>query len=160
MVKMEIKGLLMDPVSNMPVVILRDADDGVFLPIWVGIFEANAIAIEMEKVTTPRPMTHDLLKNVLAELETTVDRVVINDLRDNTFFARIYLSRGESRWNIDSRPSDAIALALRSKAEIFVEEGVLEKSRTLRSENEEQDPERLRKWLEEVNPEDLGKYKM
>ena len=160
MVKMEIKGLLMDPVSNMPVVILRDADDGVFLPIWVGIFEANAIAIEMEKVTTARPMTHDLLKNVLTELNTKVDRVVINDLRDNTFFARIYLSRGEARWNIDSRPSDAIALALRSKAEIFVEEEVLEKSRTLRSESEEQDPERLRKWLEEVNPEDLGKYKM
>jgi bifunctional DNase/RNase len=160
MVKMEIKGLLMDPVSNMPVVILRDAADGVFLPIWVGIFEANAIAIEMEKVTTPRPMTHDLLKNVLTELEMRVDRVVINDLRDNTFFARIYLSRGEATWNIDSRPSDAIALALRSKAEIFVEEEVLEKSRTLRSESEEHDPERLRKWLEEVNPEDLGKYRM
>jgi bifunctional DNase/RNase len=160
MLKMEIKGLLMDPVSNMPVVILRDAADGVFLPIWVGIFEANAIAIEMEKVTTPRPMTHDLLRNVLKELETKVERIVINDLRDNTFFARIHLSRGAATWNIDSRPSDAIALALRSKADIFVEEEVLEKSRTLREEGEEQDPERLRKWLEEVNPEELGKYKM
>ncbi len=160
MVRMEIKGLLMDPVSNMPVVILRDAADGVFLPIWVGIFEANAIAIEMEKVTTPRPMTHDLLKNVLAELETKVDRIVINDLRDNTFFARIHLSRGGTTWDVDSRPSDAIALALRSKAEIFVEEDVLEKSRSLRAEGEEHDPERLRKWLEEVNPEDLGKYRM
>jgi len=157
---MEIKGLLMDPVSNMPVVILRDAADGIFLPIWVGIFEANAIAIEMEKVTTPRPMTHDLLRNVLKELETKVERIVINDLRDNTFFARIHLSRGAATWNIDSRPSDAIALALRSKADIFVEEEVLEKSRTLREEGEEQDPERLRKWLEEVNPEELGKYKM
>jgi bifunctional DNase/RNase len=160
MLKMEIKGLLMDPVSNMPVVILRDAADGVFLPIWVGIFEANAIAIEMEKVTTPRPMTHDLLRNVLKELETKVERIVINDLRDNTFFATIHLSRGAATWNIDSRPSDAIALALRSKADIFVEEEVLEKSRTLREEGEEQDPERLRKWLEEVNPEELGKYKM
>jgi bifunctional DNase/RNase len=160
MLKMEIKGLLMDPVSNMPVVILRDAADGIFLPIWVGIFEANAIAIEMEKVTTPRPMTHDLLRNVLKELETKVERIVINDLRDNTFFARIHLSRGAATWNIDSRPSDAIALALRSKADIFVEEEVLEKSRTLREEGEEQDPERLRKWLEEVNPEELGKYKM
>jgi uncharacterized protein len=160
MLKMEIKGLLMDPVSNMPVVILRDAADGVFLPIWVGIFEANAIAIEMEKVTTPRPMTHDLLRNVLKELETKVERIVINDLRDNTFFARIHLSRGAATWNIDSRPSDAIALALRSKADIFVEEEVLERSRTLREEGEEQDPERLRKWLEEVNPEELGKYKM
>jgi bifunctional DNase/RNase len=160
MLKMEIKGLLMDPVSNMPVVILRDAADGIFLPIWVGIFEANAIAIEMEKVTTPRPMTHDLLRNVLKELETKVERIVINDLRDNTFFARIHLSRGAATWTIDSRPSDAIALALRSKADIFVEEEVLEKSRTLREEGEEQDPERLRKWLEEVNPEELGKYKM
>ena len=160
MLKMEIKGLLMDPVSNMPVVILRDAADGIFLPIWVGIFEANAIAIEMEKVTTPRPMTHDLLRNVLKELETKVEKIVINDLRDNTFFARIHLSRGAATWNIDSRPSDAIALALRSKADIFVEEEVLEKSRTLREEGEEQDPERLRKWLEEVNPEELGKYKM
>jgi bifunctional DNase/RNase len=150
----------MDPVSNMPVVILRDSADGIFLPIWVGIFEANAIAIEMEKVTTPRPMTHDLLRNVLKELETKVERIVINDLRDNTFFARIHLSRGAATWNIDSRPSDAIALALRSKADIFVEEEVLEKSRTLREEGEEQDPERLRKWLEEVNPEELGKYKM
>jgi bifunctional DNase/RNase len=160
MVKMEIKGLLMDPVSNMPVVILRDEGDGVFLPIWVGIFEANAIAIEMEKIATPRPMTHDLLKNVLAELHARVDRIVINELKENTFFARIHLSRGSESWIIDSRPSDAIALALRSKADIFVEEEVLEKSRTLRADGEEQDPERLKKWLEEVNPEDLGKYRM
>lgn len=160
MVKMEIKGLLMDPVSNMPVVILRDSEDGVFLPIWVGIFEANAIALEMEKIATPRPMTHDLLRNVLAELGTRVERVVINELKENTFFARIHLTRGDSRWSIDSRPSDAIALALRSSAEIFVEEEVLEKSKSLRSEAGEPDPERLKKWLEEANPEDLGKYKM
>ncbi len=160
MVKMEIKGLLMDPVSNMPVVILRDADDGLFLPIWVGLFEANAIALEMEKVATPRPMTHDLLKNVLSELNTRVDRIVINELKDNTFFARIHLTRGDTHWDIDSRPSDAIALALRSEAEIFVEQEVLEKSKSLRAETGEPDPERLRKWLEEVSPEDLGKYKM
>jgi hypothetical protein len=160
MVKMEIKGLLMDPVSNMPVVILRDADDGLFLPIWVGLFEANAIALEMEKVATPRPMTHDLLKNVLAELDTRVDRIVINELKDNTFFARIHLTRGDTHWDIDSRPSDAIALALRSEAEIFVEQEVLEKSKSLRAESGEPDPERLKKWLEEVSPEDLGKYKM
>ncbi|MFN2386671.1 MAG: bifunctional nuclease family protein [Thermoanaerobaculia bacterium] len=160
MVKMEIKGLLMDPVSNMPVVILRDAADGVFLPIWVGIFEANAIALEMEKISTPRPMTHDLLKNLLAELDATVDRIVINELKDNTFFARIHLIRGDRRWSVDSRPSDAIALALRARAEIFVEEEVLEKSKSLRVEGAEGDPERLKKWLEEVNPEDLGKYRM
>ena len=160
MVKMEIKGLLMDPVSNMPVVILRDAGDGVFLPIWVGIFEANAIAIAMEKIETPRPMTHDLLNNLLKELETRVERIVINDLKDNTFFARIHLSRDGETWVVDSRPSDAIALALRSRSEIFVEEEVLEKSKTLRAEGSEPDPERLKKWLEEVNPEDLGKYRM
>ncbi|HEV2063082.1 MAG TPA: bifunctional nuclease family protein [Thermoanaerobaculia bacterium] len=159
MIKMEIKGLLMDPVSNMPVVILRDQDDGMFLPIWVGIFEANAIALEMEKIATPRPMTHDLLKNVLAELGFQVERVVITELKDNTFYARIRLTHGDASWDVDSRPSDAIALALRSKAEIFVEEEVLEKSRTLRTEGTI-DPERLKKWLEEVNPEDLGKYRM
>jgi uncharacterized protein len=159
MVRMEVKGLLMDPVSNMPVVVLRDQADGVFLPIWVGIFEANAIALEMEKVATPRPMTHDLLRNVLVELGTQVDRIVINDLRENTFFARIFLSRGGQSWEVDSRPSDAIALALRAKAEIWVEEEVLEKSRASKGEGD-QDPDRLRKWLEEVNPEELGKYKM
>jgi len=157
---MEIKGLLMDPVSNMPVIVLKDAADGVFLPIWVGIFEANAIALEMEKITTPRPMTHDLLKNLLTELETKVERIVINELKDNTFFARIHLARGDTRWNVDSRPSDAIALALRARADIFVEEEVLERSKSLRIEGEEPDPERLKKWLEEVNPEDLGKYRM
>jgi hypothetical protein len=160
MIKMEIKGLLMDPVSNMPVVVLRDAANGVFLPIWVGIFEANAIALQMEKIATPRPMTHDLLKNLLSELDAKVERIVINDLRDNTFFARIHLLRGDTRWNVDSRPSDAIALALRVDAEIFVEEEVLEKSKTLKPDGEETDPERLKKWLEEVNPEDLGKYRM
>jgi len=160
MVKMEIKGLLMDPVSNMPVVVLRDSTNGVFLPIWVGIFEANAIALQMEKISTPRPMTHDLLKNLLSELDATVERIVINDLRDNTFFARIHLLRGDTRWNVDSRPSDAIALALRVDAEIFVEEEVLEKSKTLRPDGDETDPDRLKKWLEEVNPEDLGKYRM
>ena len=159
MVKMEIKGLLMDPVSNMPVVILRDAGDGVFLPIWVGIFEANAIAIAMEKIATPRPMTHDLLNNLVRELDARVERIVINDLKDNTFFARIHLSRAGATWTVDSRPSDAIALALRCQSEIFVEEEVLEKSKTLRVEGDP-DPERLKKWLEEVNPEDLGKYRM
>lgn len=159
MIRMEIKGLLMDPVSNMPVVILRDTEGGLFLPIWVGIFEANAIALEMEKVATPRPMTHDLLKNLLAELDAHVERVVINDLRENTFFAQIHLTRKDSTLSVDSRPSDAIALALRSHAEIFVEEEVLEKSRSLRAEGD-QDPDRLRKWLEEVSPDELGKYRM
>ena len=160
MVKMEIKGLLMDPVSNMPVVILRDKEDGVFLPIWVGIFEANAIAIEMEGIQAPRPMTHDLLRDVLGALGIGVDRVVVTELKENTFFARIELSRGSDHWSVDSRPSDAIALALRTDSEIFVEEEVLEKSKNLRAESAATDPERLKKWLEEVSPEDLGKYRM
>ena len=160
MIKMEIKGLLMDPVSNMPMIILRDEEEKRSLPIWVGLFEANAIALEMEKVSTPRPMTHDLLKNVLAELDARVEKVVINDLRENTFFARIHLARKDSTLSIDSRPSDAIALALRSQAGIFVEEVVLEKSRTLHAEGSEQDPDRLRKWLEEASADELGKYRM
>jgi len=114
----------------------------------------------MEKIQAPRPMTHDLLRNVLAELGITVDRIVVTELKDNTFFARIFLSRGEEAWSVDSRPSDAIALALRAGAEIYVEEEVLEKSKTLRADGEQPDPERLKKWLEEVNPEDLGKYRM
>ena len=160
LVEMKVRGLALDPVSNMPIIILRDDEDKRSLPIWVGIFEANAIALELEKIATPRPMTHDLLNNLLNELETRVERIVINDLKDNTFFARIHLSRAGATWAVDSRPSDAIALALRSRSEIFVEEGVLEKSKTLRAEGSEPDPERLKKWLEEVNPEDLGKYRM
>ena len=161
MLKMEIKGLLMDPVSNMPVVILRDAADGVFLPIWVGIFEANAIAIEMEKVTTPRPMTHDLLKNVLTELETKVDRIVINDLRDNTFFALIHLRLGEEEITVDSRPSDAIALALRAGAPIFVDDDVVRRAKSVEvAPKESDDQEKLKEWLENLKPEDFGKYKM
>lgn len=159
MVKMEIKGLLMDPVSNMPVVILRDHDDLLFLPIWVGLFEANAIAIEMEQIQPPRPMTHDLLRNVIGELGLQVDRVVVTELKENTFFARIHLSKAGESWSVDSRPSDAIALALRTDSDIFVEEEVLEKSKNLRAEGMA-DPERLKKWLEEVSPEDLGKYRM
>ena len=159
LVPMSIKGLMLDPMSNSPIVVLKDDDEKLFLPIWVGIFEANAIAIAMEKIATPRPMTHDLLNNLLSELHTRVDRIVINELKDNTFFARIHLSRAGETWNIDSRPSDAIALALRSQAEIFVEEEVLEKSRSLRSDSD-QDPDRLKKWLEEASPDELGKYRM
>jgi len=159
-IEMTVKGLMIDPITNMPIIVLRDGDGQRVLPIWVGVFEANAIALEMEKIATPRPMTHDLLKNLLEELDATVDRVVISELKENTFFARIHLIRGDRRWSVDSRPSDAIALALRARAEIFVEEEVLEKSKSLRVEGADGDPERLKKWLEEVNPEDLGKYRM
>ena len=139
LVPMSIKGLMLDPVSNSPIVVLKDEEEKFFLPIWVGIFEANAIAIEMEKVTTPRPMTHDLLRNVLKELETKVERIVINDLRDNTFFAVIEMSGadGESV-RLDSRPSDAIALALRADCPIFVDSEVIQASKNSVSEDEQE----------------------
>jgi bifunctional DNase/RNase len=159
MKKMEIKGLLLDPVSNTPVVVLRDTDDKLFLPIWIGVFEANAIALRMENIETPRPLTHDLIRGILSELDVSIERIVINDLRDNTFYARILLLHGKDRHEVDSRPSDALALALRFGADIYVADDVLEKSRTI-SMDDPKSPDRLKKWLEELDPEELGKYKM
>lgn len=157
---MDVKALIVDPIANMPVVILRDAGDQNFLPIWVGIFEANAIALQMEGVTTPRPMTHDLLRNILYQMNASVVQVVINNLKENTFYAQIHLKIGEKDLFIDSRPSDAIALALRSDAPVFVEESVLERSRSSEEQSDSQNSERLRRWLEDADPDSLGKYKM
>ncbi len=159
-VKMDVKALIVDPIANMPVVILRDADDRSFLPIWVGVFEANAIALQLEGIRTPRPMTHDLLRQTIAQLDGTVERVVITRLHENTFYAEIHLKVGGREVVVDSRPSDAIALALRSSSPVFVEESVLEKSQALDDSSEAQSHERLRKWFEEADPESLGKYKM
>jgi len=159
MKKMEIKGLLLDPISNTPVVVLKDAEDKFFLPIWIGVFEANAIALKIENVSTSRPLTHDLFFNTLGDLKVRIDKIVINDLRDNTFYARIFLVREGESIEVDSRPSDALALALRFDAGIYVEEDVLEKSRKIEVEDA-RNPDRLKKWLEEVDPEELGKYKM
>ena len=163
LVPMSIKGLMLDPVSNSPIVVLKDEDEKFFLPIWVGIFEANAIALQLENVSTPRPMTHDLLRNMIGELEARVTRVVINDLRDSTFFAqiRLVISRegGDRTLELDARPSDAIALALRTEAPIYVAQSVLEQAQTISPEGEEQD-EKMKKWFEQLGPEDLGKYKM
>ena len=158
-VEMKIRGLMMDPVTNMPIVILKDVNGNAILPIWVGIYEANAIALEIEKVATPRPMTHDLIKNVLVGLNTAVRKVVVNDLRDDTFFAVIWLERDGQSISIDSRPSDALALALRLDCPIFVEEDVLRSSK-LTNATEKVTNEELRKWLENLNDEDLGRYKM
>ena len=160
MIKMEIKGLLMDPVSNMPVVVLRDAANGVFLPIWVGIFEANAIALQMEKIATPRPMTHDLLRNAIEHLGARVRQIVVCDLKESTFFALIHLDTPNGPVAIDARPSDAIALALRTKARILVEDTVLDHAKTIDFSAERPDTERLQKWLESLDPDELGKYKM
>lgn len=157
-IPMSIKGLMLDPISNSPIVVLKDDDDKTFLPIWVGIFEANAIALQLESVETPRPMTHDLLRNVIVEMQGTVTRILINDLQESTFYARIFMTIGERTVEIDSRPSDAIALALRLSAPIFVAQEVLDQAQTITPDEESE--EKLKKWLEEVNPEDLGKYKM
>jgi hypothetical protein len=159
-VEMKIRGLMMDPVTNMPIVVLKDVGGEAILPIWVGIYEANAIALEIEKVTTPRPMTHDLLKNVLTSLEAQVHKVVVSDLRDDTFFAVIWLEGSGGAISIDSRPSDALALALRVDCPIFVEEEVLKSSRLANAVNDRVSSEELRKWLENLNDEDLGRYKM
>jgi bifunctional DNase/RNase len=158
-IEMKIRGLMMDPVTNMPIVILKDVNGNMILPIWVGIYEANAIALEIEKVSTPRPMTHDLLKNVLLGLNASVKKVVVNELRDDTFFALIWVEQDGQVISIDSRPSDALALALRLDCPIYVEEEVL-KSSKLSSATEKVTNEELRKWLENLSDEDLGRYKM
>ena len=158
-IEMKIRGLMMDPGTNMPIVILKDVNGNMILPIWVGIYEANAIALEIEKVSTPRPMTHDLLKNVLVGLNASVQKVVVNELRDDTFFALIWVEQDGQVISIDSRPSDALALALRLDCPIYVEEEVL-KSSKLSSATEKVTNEELRKWLENLSDEDLGRYKM
>ena len=159
LISMSIKGLMLDPVSNSPIVVLKDDDEKFFLPIWVGIFEANAIALQLENITTPRPMTHDLLRNMISELNAQVTRVVINDLRDSTFFAQIRLLVGGKTLEVDARPSDAIALALRTEAPIFVAQSVLDQAQTITPDGEDQD-EKMKKWFENLSPEDMGKYKM
>jgi len=159
-VEMKIKGLMIDPVSNMPIIILKNSDGESVLPIWVGIFEANAIAMELETIASPRPMTHDLLKNVIEAMAGQIQRVVITDLKDNTFFATIHLAQGGETHLVDSRPSDAMALALRARAPIFVEQDVLDKSSSSSDEGTSEQTERLRRWLETVDPDELGKYEM
>ncbi|MBV9610571.1 MAG: bifunctional nuclease family protein [Acidobacteria bacterium] len=159
-VEMKIRGLMMDPVTNMPIVILKDVAGDAVLPIWVGIYEANAIALEIEKVTTPRPMTHDLIKNLLTGLDTAVRKVVVNDLREDTFFAVIWLERNGQIISVDSRPSDALAIALRLDCPIFVDDEVLKSSKLASSVSDRVSADELRKWLEGLNDEDLGRYKM
>ena len=159
-IEMTIKGLMVDPITNMPIVILRDTAGDRVLPIWVGIFEANAIALQIENIATPRPMTHDLLRNVIHDLNAAVEKIVVSDLKENTFYALIHLRIGGGLVAIDARPSDAIALAIRVRAPIFVEETVIDNARSVDIAPDSGDTERLTKWLESLDPEDLGKYKM
>jgi len=151
---------MLDPTSNVPIVILRDEGSQLFLPIWIGVFEANAIALRIEGVQTPRPMTHDLLRLSFDQLGAQIRKIVICDLRENTFYALIHLWHRDQELTIDSRPSDAIALALRAEAPIFVLQSVLEKARAVDLAAELHDDEKLKRWLEEISPEDMGKYTM
>ncbi|MBS1827819.1 MAG: bifunctional nuclease family protein [Bryobacteraceae bacterium] len=159
-VEMKIRGLMMDPVTNMPIVILKDTNGNSILPIWVGIYEANAIALEIEKVSTPRPMTHDLIKTLLIGLDTCVRKVVVSELKDDTFYALIWLEKDGELITVDSRPSDALALALRLDCPIFVDDTVLKSSKMANTVSDRVNNDELRRWLENLNDEDLGRYKM
>jgi len=157
---MKIKGLVVDPISKMPIVVLEDLNSERILPIWIGVFEANAIALKIENISTPRPMTHDLVKNFLEKLNISVEKIVVNDVRDNTFYAMIHCRYKDQTITIDSRPSDAIALSLRVDAPIFVEDEVVKKAHSLKFDDNLEDSEKLKKWLENLKPENFGKYKM
>jgi bifunctional DNase/RNase len=156
---MAIKGLMMDPITNLPIVILKNPDGQHVLPIWVGAFEANAVALQIENVSPPRPLTHDLVRSILAELGASLERVVIHDVRDGTFYAYLELSRGGESLLVDARPSDALALALRARAPVFVHPRVLERAANSDASTDEADHDRLQQWLESLDPDDLG-YKM
>ena len=160
-VEMKIRGLMVDPSTNSPVVILKDPNSEAVLPIWVGLYEANAIALEVEKSSTPRPLTHDLLKNVVMGLNAQVQRVVVSELRGDTFYAVIWMEQNGEIVAIDARPSDALALALRSDCPIFVAEEVLQAAKVMPTIADNQpSSQELRNWLENLGDEDLGKYKM
>jgi hypothetical protein len=160
-VEMKIRGLMVDPSTNSPVVILKDPNSEAVLPIWVGLYEANAIALEVEKSTTPRPLTHDLLRNVVMGLNAQVQRVVVSELRGDTFYAVIWMEQNGEIVAIDARPSDALALALRSDCPIFVAEEVLQAAKVMPTIADSQpSSQELRNWLENLGDEDLGKYKM
>jgi hypothetical protein len=160
LIEMTIKGLMVDPITNTPIVILKDKDGDRVLPIWVGVFEANAIALQIENVSPPRPMTHDLLRNIITDLDGRVDRVVVSDLKDSTFFALIHLTVKGEGIAIDARPSDAIALALRTRAPILVEESVIDNAKTVEFGSARLDTDDAQKWLENLDPAELPKYKM
>lgn len=165
--EMKIRGLMIDPAANTPIVILKDVNGETLLPIWVGPFEANAIAYEIEKVSPPRPMTHDLLRNLIVQIGGTVRRIVVTELKNNTFYAVIELDVAGQMVVLDARPSDAIALALRADAPIFVNESVLQSSSTVPAEKtgtddieEASDEEIDFEWPEEIDESDIDRYKM
>lgn len=162
--KMKVSGLVIDPFTNSPIMILKDVDGEKSVPIWIGMLEATAIASELEKIQFSRPMTHDLLRNVIQELDAKVTKIEVCDLKDNTFYALIHLHAHDRELTIDARPSDAIALALRTESPIFVAEDVIQKSKSVEmGHREEIKTEEGKKWteiLERLSPDDFGKYKM
>ncbi|MBI2082969.1 MAG: bifunctional nuclease family protein [Deltaproteobacteria bacterium] len=166
MIEMKVTGLTIDPFTNMPIIILKDLEEKSALPIWIGLIEASAIATELEKIQLSRPMTHDLIRNILTTLNVTVEKIEVNDLCDNTFYAKIYLKNGSEEHVIDSRPSDAIALALRTHSPIFVDKKVIDKSRDIdlarggKTGEKKVQEEKWTEILENLNPDDFGKYKM
>ncbi|WP_263384756.1 bifunctional nuclease family protein [Granulicella arctica] len=159
-IEMQIRGLMMDPVTNMPIVVLKDVASDMILPIWVGVFEANAIALELEKSSTPRPMTHDLLKNLAQGLNARVQKIVVSELREDTFYALIWMEQAGEIIALDARPSDAIALALRWDCPIYVHRDVIANTRQLSDGAQSVNTEELRRWLENLNDDDMGQYKM
>ena len=159
-IEVRIRGLMIDSSTKMPIVVLNDLAGEVVLPIWVGIFEANAIALEMEKATTFRPWTHDLLRNAIDSLNGRVTRVVVGDLREDTFHATVWMDQAGEVIALDARPSDAIALALRSDCPIFVSQQVYEQARRSSNGSSTLSPEELRRWLENLNDDEMGRYKM
>lgn len=164
MIRMKVTGLTIDPFTNMPIIILKDMQESMALPIWIGLIEASSIATELEKIELSRPMTHDLIKNILVDMKVSLERIEVTDLTDNTFFAQIFLKKEGVEHVMDSRPSDAIALALRMNADIFVNKKVMEKSRRIDlSKKMDEGSVKEQKWaeiLESLAPEDFGKYKM
>lgn len=159
LIEMAIKGLMVDPLTNLPIIILRDESNERVLPIWVGPVEANAIALQVENVSTPRPMTHDLLRHVVTQLGGTLTRVIIHDLQESTFYAYLEIMKDDERILVDARPSDALALSLRTRVPIFVNVSVFEHARGADVAPQQVDEERLQRWLESLDPDDLG-YKM
>lgn len=159
LVEMQVKGLMLDPVTSVPIVILKDSDGSRVLPIWVGPSEASAIALQIENIAPPRPMTHDLLRDVIAALGVSVSRIIVSELKGSTFYAFLELRRGDETMLVDARPSDALALAIRARAPIFVRSEVLEQARSIEVATDQADQDRLQRWLESLDPDDMG-YKM
>ena len=159
-VEMQIRGLMIDPLTNMPIVVLKDVASDTVLPIWVGIFEANAIALELEKTATPRPMTHDLMRNLARGLNAVVQKVVVSEIRDDTYYAVIWMEQEGEMVAIDARPSDAIALALRWDCPIYASRSVLESAKQVAEGPQNVSGEEMRRWLENLNDDDMARYKM